>query len=253
MALVAALGMATLFTGCGDDDNNNNNNNNTNGGGGNTRIGPQSAAELTQDTKTYNVTIGTNAPATFNFTGGGTGYTLADANGTEQGTISGLQATGTSGWHFVATPTSGDNTNATTVDLTFNAANAGTITVQSGSEAAENGTFTVTGQPSTNGGGGGGGNDLTNKTLQITYGNGGGEKFVFTSATGGTYENGPNTFTYTYNSTTGALHINGGANAQATYDMTLTFNSGSTTAGTTTVNYADPNGTTQDPATFTLQ
>jgi hypothetical protein len=99
----------------------------------------------------------------------------------------------------------------------------------------------VTNPPATTG--------IVGKTLQLTYGGGGGEKFVFTSDTAASYENGADTATYTYDTTTGQLNIT--RSGGQTYRMIIV--SGSNT-GTTTVTYQEPGQPpTNDPASFTLQ
>ena len=90
---------------------------------------------------------------------------------------------------------------------------------------------------------------LVGKSLQLSYAAGGGEKFSFTSATNGSYENGSETVSYQYNTTTGELNIVRASGP--TYKLILP--PGSST-GTTTVTYQEP-GHNPDvgPASFTLQ
>src|SRR5205085_1901512 len=147
--------------------------------------------------------------------------------------------------------------------------NAGTFTLQTQGAAALSGTFTVTNMQANPSGGGGqtnmtnvvvnppptnnpttGGTGIVGKTLQLSYQGGGGEKFVFTSATAASYENGADTATYTYDQTTGALHMVR-ASAGQMYDLIIA--PGSNT-GTTTVRYQEVGGNvSNDSASYTLQ
>jgi hypothetical protein len=89
---------------------------------------------------------------------------------------------------------------------------------------------------------------IEGKTLQLSYQPSGGEKFQFTSATAALYE-GTEAATYTYNTTTGQLHVVRAAGS--TYDMII--GPGSNT-GTTSVTFQEPNGTpTVSAASYTLQ
>jgi hypothetical protein len=95
-----------------------------------------------------------------------------------------------------------------------------------------------------------GGTGLTGKTLQLNYQGGGGEKFAFTSETAASYEDGSDTATATYDTTTGQMHLTRNT-GQQTYDMVIA--PGSNT-GTTTVTYQEPGATPQSfPASYTLQ
>jgi len=271
IALLALTGMATLFTGCGDDEDDDNNNNNNPG-----VQGPQFAPndQATFVGSTYTVTVGNGQTAQLTFPTAGT-YSLALQGGaTETGQITGLNRQGED-WVGTITPANpAGNARAGELRAHFNGKNAnsftGTITYQ-GPNGPETFPFTATlnaggtnaggtnaggtNAGGTNAGGtnaGGttaGGTGLNGKTLQINYPGGGGEKFVFTSATAASYENGADTATYTYNETTGQLNIQRGGGQ--TYSLVLPAGSN---AGTTTVTYQEPGGpATPDVVTFTLQ
>ena len=275
MALFAIGEVAAILTGCGDDENNNNNNNN----GGGVKA-PQTLAG-----KTYTFTTaggGANATQTIAFAPQGNTFTISDQNGNvvQQGTYNVTTAAGANPLSVTLTPANGQAT--TVVVNTYTSAQSGTFTATGGiqgtgtfQEQAAGGTTAggttaggttaggttaggttaggttaggTTAGGTTAGGTTGGATGVQGKTLQLNYQGGGGEKFQFTSATAASYENGADTATYTYNTTTGALHIvrSGGQ----TYDMVIP--NGSTT-GTTTVNYQEPGGTLQpSQASFTL-
>jgi uncharacterized protein YjbI with pentapeptide repeats len=91
---------------------------------------------------------------------------------------------------------------------------------------------------------------LLQKTLQLNYQGGGGEKFQFITATTFSYENGADTGTYVYDSNSGNLTMTRSGNGSL-YQMNIPFGSSS---GNTVVSYQEPGGFSDDTqATFTLQ
>jgi hypothetical protein len=255
--LIAAL--TVLLVGCGSDDNSNNNNN-----GQAQQFAPITAAGVTDPNSIYTVNIAGVGPTTLRFPAAGQYQVIANGQ-TVNGTISNLQHTSANTWTATLTPDP-NQVGATggPLTLTWTGTNAGTFTLQPQGAAAQSGTFTVTGAPVNPGNGGGqtntnqnpgvtnnpsGGTGLVGKTLQLNYQGGGGEKFAFTSATAVSYENGADTATYQYDTTTGQLNIirSGGQ----TYRLIVA--PGSST-GTTTVTYQEPGGNpTSDTASYTLQ
>jgi len=274
IALFAIGAVAAFLTGCGDDGDNGNNNN-----GGN--VAPQTLAG-----RTYLFTTaggGGNGTQTIAFAPQGNTFTITDQNGAtvQQGTWGVTTAAGANPVSITLTPANGQAT--TIVVNTYSSPTAGSFTATGGiqgtgtfQEQAAGGTTaggttagttaggttagttaggTTAGTTAggttagtTAGGTTGGASGVQGRTLQLSYQGGGGEKFVFTSATAASYENGADTATYTYDTNTGALHIvrSGGQ----TYDMVIP--NGSTT-GTTTVHYVEPGGTqSNDAASFTL-
>jgi len=248
VGLIAVLGMAAFMTGCGDDDNGDNNNDVTPPG---PQFAPATPAGFTG--QTYTVTTTTNGTQTLTFPSDTTYSFAGQGTNPETGTIANLHREGED-WVGTITPDNDQgNLKAGEMRVHFTGANAGTFTAPAADGTVITGTFTSSGP----GGGGstdggtdgttGNPNDLSNKTLQLTY-SAGGERFTFNSPTAGTYENG-NTIAYTYDSTSGHLVIDGGPTATSHYDMTLA--PGTTT---TTVQYSE-NGQVQsnDQASFTLQ
>jgi len=149
--------------------------------------------------------------------------------------------------------TTGSTTGTTTGSTTGTTTGSTTGTTTGSTTGTTTGSTTGTTTGSTTGSTTGGDpNDLTGKTLQLNYNNGGGEKFVFTSATTAQYE-GTENATYTYNATTHQFNATR-TSTGSTYALPLNFNSGSTTAGTTTVTFTQPGEQPHnDPASFTLQ
>jgi hypothetical protein len=90
----------------------------------------------------------------------------------------------------------------------------------------------------------------------LSYANGGGERFDFTSDTSAIYEQGTEVVTFTYDAANtrlvGTRRTAAGA-VVSNYDIDLTFNANSGNAGTATVQYSEPGGpSATDPATFTI-
>jgi hypothetical protein len=275
IGILAIMGIAAVLTGCGgDDDNNDDNNNNPPP----TQFGPQTEAQLMAPDAVYTVNIaGQDQPITLQFPSQGN-FTLTQGGVTTAGTITGLTHAGNT-WSGTLTPTAGQGESGT-VQLTFTSNNAGTYTITPNGGATSTGTFTVTtGQTDggTNGGtdgttngntdngnttsgnttsgntdSGGTGftsNDLTGKTVQLTYENGHGERFDFKSASTASYEPASANInsTYTYSTQNGELNI---VRADgATYSMTIPANQGT---GSTSVHYHDSQTDETDPATFTI-
>jgi len=270
IALVAIMAVAAFLTGCDDDDGDDNNNNNN---------GPQFAPGTIAGFvgNTYTVTLANGQTGTLTFPTANT-YSFTPAGGTtETGTLSNLNLQGED-WVATITPITaggtvqtgelrahftGHNANSFAGTITYQGANGPvtipfTATVNTGGSngGSTNGGSTNGGSTnggSTNGGNtnggtnGGGTTSIEGKTLQLNYVPSGGEKFQFTNATQALYE-GTETSTYTYDTTTGQLHIvrPGGQ----TYDMVI--GPGSST-GTTTVTYKEVNGTpTSTAASYTL-
>lgn len=101
---------------------------------------------------------------------------------------------------------------------------------------------------------------LSGRSLQLTYGNGGGERFDFQSDSAGIYEPGQGNanepFTYVWDRTNTRIQAtrrNAQGQTAGNYDIDLTFNQGSGNAGTAVVIFTAPGQTpATDPATFTL-
>jgi hypothetical protein len=269
IGILAIMGIAAVLTGCGgDDDNNDDNNNNPPP----TQFGPQTEAQLMAPDAVYTVNIaGQDQPITLQFPSQGN-FTLTQGGVTTAGTITGLTHAGNT-WSGTLTPTAGQGESGT-VQLTFTSNNAGTYTITPNGGATSTGTFTLTTGNATNGGTNGGtdgntdgnttgntdgnttaggtgftSNDLTGKTLQLSYNNGGGERFDFKSASNGSYEPATSNinFTYTYSSQSGELNV---VRADgATYSATIPANQGT---GSTSVHYHDAQTDETDPATFTI-
>lgn len=249
MVLVAALGMATLFTGCGDDDNNDNNNNPPAN-----NFAPATAAELQSATKTYTVNVDGNT-TTIQFPQSQS-YTAQDQNGTQTGTTSTPVKNGNI-WTFVVTPDAGQtNATAGTVELNFTSANAGTYRLtETGTGTVHNGNFTVQDNGGTTNGGtdgttNGGTDGTTNggtngsthpttlggKQLQVQTSGAGQELFTMQSDTAFTSDIGASG-NYVYTLTGDTAHFTTDytaptVNADDAYDLTLTFTSAN--AGTFT-------------------
>jgi hypothetical protein len=248
------LALSLVFTGCGggDDDDDDNNNNQPQ------QFAPVTTGALTDVNAVYTINVAGQGTTTLRFPSAGQYQTIANGQ-TVNGTISNLQRNGNV-WTATLTPDAnqqGVESGALTLAWTGN--NAGTFTFIPQGAAAQSGTFTVT-QAQTGGNPGNtntngtvtnppAGNGLVGKTLQLNYPGAGGEKFVFTSETSASYENGIDTATYTYDSTTGQLSITRGGGQ--TYEMIIPAGS---TSGSTTVVYQEPGSTpSPDAATFTLQ
>jgi hypothetical protein len=240
-----------FLAGCGDHDEGSNNNNQGQ------QFAPLTSAGVTDPNVIYTINIAGLGTTTLRFPTAST-YQATINGQTVNGTISNLTRNGNS-WTATLTPDPNQQgAQGGPLTLSWTGTNAGTFTLQPQGAPAQNGTFTVTGVQNNPGGGGntnqnpgGGGtvNPLVGKSLQLTYPGGGGEKFSFISDTNGSYENGRETLTYQYNSSTGELKI---ARATGpTYNLILP--AGSST-GSTTVTYQEP-GHNADvgPATFTLQ
>jgi hypothetical protein len=250
--LIAAL--TVLLVGCGGDDNNNNNN------GQAQQFAPITAAGVTDPNAIYTVNVAGQGTTTVRFPANGQYQTVANGQ-TVNGTISNLQHTSANTWTATLTPDPNQvGAVGGALTLTWTGTNTGTFTLQPQGGAAQSGTFTVTGVPANPGNGGGQTNQnpgqtnnpsggLVGKTLQLSYQGGGGEKFAFITATSASYENGADTATYQYDTTTGQLNIT--RSGGQTYRLILA--PGSST-GTTTVTYQEPGGNpTNDTASYTLQ
>ena len=259
-----ALACSLILTGCGDDDDDDDDNNNNPAP---QQFAPTTTAAFQDPTAVYTVNIAGQGTTTLRFPAAGQYQTISNGQ-TVNGTISNLQRNGNI-WTATLTPDAnqqGAQSGAATLTWTGN--NAGTFVFQPQGAAAQSGTFTVTQQQNNPNPGntntntnpnpgqtnnptpGGGTTGLVGRTLQLTYPGGGGEKFVFTSDTAASYENGADTASYTYNSTTGQINLTRGGGQ--TYSFILPAN---TTTGTTTVTYQE-SGTQQPdvgPANFTLQ
>jgi hypothetical protein len=249
---------AVLLLGCGDDDDGNNNNNNQG-----QQFAPLTSAGVTDPNVIYTINIAGLGTTTLRFPTANTYQAIINGQ-TVNGTISNLTRNGNS-WTATLTPDPNQQgAQGGPLTLTWTGTNAGTFTLQPQGAPAQSGTFTVTGVQNNPGGGGntnqnpgstnnpgGGGtvSPLIGKSLQLSYPGGGGEKFIFISATNGSYENGRETLTYQYNTTTGELKLT--RVSGPTYDLILPLG---TSSGTTTVTYQEP-GHNADigPASFTLQ
>lgn len=264
LALAAALALTGFIAGCGDDDDSNNNNNNNNPPP--QTVAPTTQAALMNANSVYTVNVAGQAQAlTLTFPANGQ-YMTSQGGTVENGTITGLQRNGNT-WTGTITPNAGQQgAQSGQLQLTFATANSGTYTfTPANGGATRTGNFNVTTLQNPGGGGGntntnqnpnppGNTSDLTGKTLQFFYpATNGGEKFQFTSPTQASYENGADTATYTYDPATHQFNATRGGGQ--TYQATLNFNAGSTTAGNTAVQFRqDANSTPQtDNATFTLQ
>lgn len=247
---MAAMSMALVFTGCGDDDDDDDN------GGPNPpqQFAPADIAALTAQNKIYTINIPGQGPLTLRFPAAGQ-YEIAETGAaTETGAFSGETKTDNA-WTLTLTPTAGQQgARDGVLRLDFTAANAGSWTFTPTGGQAETGTFSVTDDPGSTTGNPTTGNTTGNppvgvegKTLQITYVNGGGEKFQFTSATSVSYENGLHTGTYTYDETNDRINVILADNGW-TYDITL--NDG-TNATVFFKQNPEDSGTT-DQATYTL-
>jgi len=253
---IAIALLAVALVGCGDDDKGDNNNNNNQ-----TQFAPVTAAGVTDPNAVYTINIAGVGTTTLRFPTANQYQAIINGQ-TVNGTISNLSRNGNS-WTATLTPDPNQQgAQSGPLTLTWTGTNAGTFTLQPQGAPAQNGTFTVTNIQNPGGGGGtnqpgitnnpgGGGTtaSLVGKSLQLNYPAGGGEKFTFTSATGASYENGTESASYTYNSTTGEINITrpGGQ----TYKLVIPPG---TTTGTTTLTYQQP-GSNADigPANFTLQ
>ena len=251
--LTATIGV--LLVGCGGDDNSNNNNN-----GQAQQFAPTTAAGVTDPNSIYTVNVAGVGTVTLRFPSATQYQTIANGQ-TVNGTISNLQHTSANTWTATLTPDPNQaGAQGGALTLTWTANNTGTFTLQPQGAAAQTGTFTVTGVQNPGGGGGptnnppptnnpGGGTSIVGKTLQLNYQGGGGEKFVFTSASAASYENGADTATYQYDTKTGQLNIT--RSGGQTYRMVIPPGSSS---GTTTVTYQEPGGTpSNNAASYTLQ
>jgi hypothetical protein len=262
IAVLAMMSMAAVLTGCDDDDEDDDDD----GGQQPPQIvAPVDEAALTAPNNVYTATVaGDPNPITLRFPAAGQ-YEITRGGVTQVGTYSGATRTDNT-WTLNTTPNAGQQgAEAGVLRLDFTANNAGTWTFTPQGGQAETGTFTVTQGGGTDGGtdggtnggtdggtnggtdGGGNPNDLTGKTLQLTYAGGGGEKFTFTSATQATYEDGADTATYTYDSTTGRLNLTR-AGGQL-YEITLAEGGNATVVYRENANAAPQT----DPATYTLQ
>jgi len=245
-----------LLAGCGGDDNSDNNSGQP--------FAPITQAAVTDPNAIYTVHVAGQGTVTLRFPANGRYQTVLDGQ-MFNGTISNLQRTGDA-WTATLTPDPNQQgAEAGAMTLTWTGLNAGTFTFLPQGGPVQNGTFTVTqGSPGPGGGGtnagssggtnnppggGTGGASIVGKTLQLSYQGGGGEKFVFTSPTAASYENGADTATYQYDSATGVLTIT--RTGGQTYRLILAPGSSS---GTATVNYQEPGGTpSSSAATYTLQ
>jgi hypothetical protein len=248
IAMMAMMSMAAVLTGCGDDDDNDDDDQPP----GQQVFAPLDEAALTAQNKTYTVNVAGQEPITLTFPAAGQ-YQTVQGGVTEVGTIANA-VRDVNRWTMDITPNEGqDGAQAGVLQLDFTAENAGTATFTPTGGQAETGTFTVTTTGNGDGGGDGGDNgggglpaDLINRTLQVNYPGGGGEKFQFTSDTAVSYEDGAETGTYTYSQQDGRVTVALGNGWS--YDITLQE------GGNATVffkqNEADP-GTT-DSATYTL-
>lgn len=219
------------------------------------QFAPSTAAALTDPNAIYTVTIGGAGTTTLRFPASGQYQEIVNGE-TVNGTISNLQNNGNT-WTATLTPDpnqQGAQSGALT--LTWTAQNTGTFTFLPIGAPAQSGTFTVT-QPGSTAGGGGttnsnGGTTVTSlvgRTLQLNYPTGGGEKFVFTSATVASYENGVDSAMYQYDNSTGQLNLK--RSGGQTYHLIL---SPGPTSGSTTVIYQEAGGNpTSFLANYTLQ
>jgi len=204
-----------------------------NGANDTIRAGELRAHFASQNANSFTGTItyqGANGPVTIPFTA------TANTGGTNAGTTAGGTTAG-------GTTAGGTTAGGTTAGGTTAGGTTAGGTTAGGTTAGGTTAGGTTAGGTTSGGTAG----LEGKTLQLTYQPSGGEKFQFTSATQALYE-GVEASTYTYDTTTGQLHIvrAGGQ----TYDMVI--GPGSNT-GTTTVTYKEANGTpTQSAASYTL-
>src|SRR5687768_10697058 len=104
IAVMAAMSMALVFTGCGDDDDDNTP---PPGGGGPVIVGPNQA-ELTAQNRVYNVTglPGQQGAVTLRFPSAGT-YELLQNGVTETGTITATPGANNNTWNVTLTPAGG--------------------------------------------------------------------------------------------------------------------------------------------------
>lgn len=251
IAVMAAISMATVFTGCGDDDEGDDNDNG--GNQGPQIVAPSDEAALTAQNKIYTASVaGQNDSIVLRFPAAGQ-YEATQAGATETGTISGAARTDNT-WTMNLTPAAGQaGAQEGVLRMDFTAANAGVWTFTPTGGQAETGTFTLTEEGGggnnggTNGGTTGGTAGVEGKTLQLTYPNGGGEKFQFTSASAVSYENGTHAGTYTYDATNKRINVTL-ANGWL-YEITLTDATNATVVFRQ--NAGDAGNT--DAATYTLQ
>ena len=246
IAVMAMMSMAAVLTGCGDDDDSGDDDD---APPGQTIFAPLDEAALTAQNKTYTVNIAGQEPITLTFPAAGQ-YQTVQAGVTETGTISGATRD-VNRWTMNVTPAAGqEGAQEGVLQLDFTADNAGTATFTPTGGVAETGTFTVAvdngGDPGGDGDTGGLPTSLEGRTLQINYNGGGGEKFLFTSPTAVSYEDGAQTGTYTWDQANGRVQVALGN--QWTFDITL--QQGGTASVFFKQNAADP-GTT-DAATYTL-
>src|SRR5688572_21944706 len=247
IAVMAMMSMAAVLTGCGDDDDSGDDDDQP---AGPTVFAPLDEAALTAQNKTYTINIAGQEPITLTFPAAGQ-YQAVQAGVTENGAIANASRD-VNRWTMNVTPAEGapEGAQAGVLQLDFTAENAGTATFTPTGGTAETGTFTVAVDPGTgdNGNGDTGGlpTSLEGRTLQINYTGGGGEKFLFTSPTAVSYEDGAQTGTYVYNQEEGRVQIALGN--EWTFDIDL--QDGNNASVFFKQNAADP-GTT-DPATYTL-
>jgi hypothetical protein len=205
IAVLAVMGMAVTFTGCGDDDNGDDN-----GNPNPQTFAPADLAALTAQNLVYTVTIAGQDPIELRFPSAGN-YEIRQSGVTETGTFTATKSG--ERWTIDVTPAAGQaGAQAGVLQLDWTGANAGTWTFTPTGGAAETGTFTVTdtGGGGNNGGTPGGGtpggttaggglpDSLDGRSLQINYAGGGGEKFDFSGASTVSYENGTHSGTYAY-------------------------------------------------------
>jgi len=260
IAVMAMASMATMLTGCGDDDDGDDDDN----GGGQQPpqlLAPADVAALTAQNRTYNVNVAGQEPITLTFPSAGD-YQIVQGGTTETGTIANAARTENT-WVMDVNPAAGqDGTTNGVLNLTWTGENAGTWTFTPAGGQAETGNFTVTvgggngDDGGDNGGDTGGGwpanNDLTGRTLQLSYTGGGGDRFDFTSPTAAVWEPGagnPNTAsTYTFDASTGNIRLEIPARGEV-FEATLTPGN---TSGSTTVNLTTSSGTQSLPGSYTL-
>src|SRR5688500_257868 len=106
IAVMAAMSMALAFTGCGDDDDDDSGTPNPNPGPN--LVGPANEAELTQQSKLYNVTglPGQQGTVSLRFPSAGN-YELTRNGVVETGTITATQGANRNTWNVVLTPGGG--------------------------------------------------------------------------------------------------------------------------------------------------
>ncbi len=252
--LLCGAALALCLLGCGDDNTGDNNNNNQG-----QQFAPVTEAGVTDPNVVYTINIAGLGTTTLRFPTANTYQTIINGQ-TINGTISNLSRNGNT-WTATLTPDPNQQgAQGGPLTLTWTGTNAGTFTLQPQGAAAQSGTFTVTNVQNNPGGGTNtnqnpgttnnpGAGLLVGKSLQIAYPAGGGERFTFTSNAGASYENGSETATYQYNSTTGELSIT--RQGGQTYRMVIPASS---STGSTTITYQEPGGNPDiGPANYTLQ